>query len=174
MASLIATLVRIVFGPRPEVLCASETWNAGVLELRKRADGRRESGAFLLGSENGARRIEEFVFYDDIDPNSLSTGIVEINGRRLGDLWAHCRKTGRRVVADVHVHPGGFRQSASDQANPIMAEVGHVAIILPHFAQRATSPGGIGIYRYLGSRKWRDQSLVRPCPFYVGWWPQWR
>ena len=174
MASLIATLGRIVFGPRPEVVCTTETWNAGVLELRKRAGGRRESGAFLLGSESGVRRIEEFVFYDDIDPNSLTTGIIEIDGRRLGDLWAHCWKTGRRVVADVHVHPGGFRQSASDEANPIMAEVGHVAFILPHFAQRETSPGGIGIYRYLGSRKWRDQSLERPCPLHVGWWPQWR
>ncbi len=80
----------------------------------------------------------------------------------------------REIVADVHVHPGGFGQSGSDQANPIVAEVGHIAIILPHFAQRTTSPGGIGIYRYLGSRKWRDQSRERPCPLHVGWWPQWR
>jgi hypothetical protein len=174
MASLIATLGRIVFGPRPEVVCTEEIWNAGVLELQKRTGGRRESGAFLLGSTNKSRRIEEFVFYDDIDPNALKTGIVVIDGRRLGDLWAHCRKTGRTIVADVHVHPGGFGQSGSDQANPIVAEVGHIAIILPHFAQRTTSPGRIGIYRYLGSRKWRDQSRERPCPLHVGWWPQWR
>ena len=119
------------------------------------------------------RRIEEFVFYDDIDPDALRTGIVEIDGRRLGDLWSHCRKTGRRVVADVHVHPGGFQQSSSDQANPIMAEVGHVAIILPHFAARAIHPGGIGIHEYLGSRRWRDRSHERPSPFHVGWWPAW-
>jgi proteasome lid subunit RPN8/RPN11 len=114
------------------------------------------------------------VFYDDVDPDSLSTGIVVIDGRRLGDLWSYCRKTGRKVVADVHVHPGGYAQSTSDQANPIMAEVGHVAIILPDFAQRSTAPGGIGFYRYLGSRKWRDQSREFPRPMHVGWWPQWR
>jgi proteasome lid subunit RPN8/RPN11 len=174
MASLIATLARIVFGPRPEIICAAKIWNEGVIELRRRAGGRRESGAFLLGSGDGARRIEEFVFYDDVDPDSLSTGIVVIDGRRLGDLWSYCRKTGRKVVADVHVHPGGYAQSTSDQANPIMAEVGHVAIILPDFAQRSTAPGGIGFYRYLGSRKWRDQSREFPRPMHVGWWPQWR
>ena len=99
------------------------------------------------------------MFYDDIDPNALSNGIVEIDGRRLGDLWVHCRKTRRCVVADVHVHPGHFRQSVSDRANPIIAEVGHMAIILPDFVERETRPGGIGVYEYLGSRNWKDRSL---------------
>jgi len=174
MASLIATLARSVFGPRPEIFCDGATWNAGVLELRRRAGGRRESGAFLLGSKNKARRIEEFVFYDDIDPNALASGIVNIDGRRLGSLWTHCRKTGRRVVADVHVHPGGFQQSSSDQANPIMAEAGHIAIILPHYATRAADPGTVGVHEYLGSRRWHDRSCERPSPLHVGWWPLWR
>jgi proteasome lid subunit RPN8/RPN11 len=174
MASLIATLARVAFGPRPELLCDAAVWEAGVAELRRRADGRRESGAFLLGSTEKARRVEEFVFYDDIDPDALKTGIVEIDGRRLGNLWTHCRKAGRKVVADIHVHPGGFQQSASDQANPIMAEVGHIAIILPHFAARAIRPRGIGVHVYLGSRRWRDRSYDRPSLFHVGWWPAWR
>ena len=173
MASSIATLARRIFGPPPEILCSARVWRAGVTELRRRAGGQRESGGFLLGSKGKARRIEEFVFYDDIDPNALSTGIVEIDGRQLGDLWGLCRKTERTVVADVHVHPGGFGQSASDRANPIMAEVGHIAIILPHFATQASAPGGIGVYEYLGSRQWRDRSFDRPSPLHVGWWP-WR
>ncbi len=171
MASLIATLARCVFGPPPEILCNAEVWDLGVSELRRRAGGQRESGAFLLGSKGKARRIEEFIFYDDIDTNALSTGIVKIDGRQLGDLWAHCRKTGRTVVADVHVHPGACQQSGSDRANPIMAEVNHIAIILPDFAARATYPGGIGVYEYLGSRRWRDRSFDRPSPLHIGWWP---
>ena len=173
MAFLIATLARRFFGSPPEILCSSRVWRAGVAELRRRAGGRRESGAFLLGSKSKVRRIEEFVFYDDIDPNALRSGIVEIDGRRLGDLWVHCRKTGRTVVADVHVHPGHFQQSDSDRANPIIAEVGHIAIILPHFAARKTGPKGIGVYEYLGSRQWEDRSFDRPSPLHIGWWP-WR
>ena len=173
MASLIATVARSIFGPLPKVFCSAAVWHTGVTELRKRADGRRESGAFLLGSKGRVRRIEEFIFYDDIDPVALRSGIVEIDGRRLGDLWAHCRRAGRVVVADIHVHPRDFRQSESDRANPIMAEVGHVAIILPHFAARQICPGRIGVYEYLGSRQWQDRSFDHPSPLHVGWWP-WR
>ena|SRR5579863_8412901 len=173
MASLIATLARSVFGPPPDILCEPDLWNSGVAELRRRAGGWRESGAFLLGSKSKPRRIEEFVFYDDIDPDALATGIVVIDGRRLGKLWEHCRKTKREVVADVHVHPCGFGQSYSDQANPIMAEVGHIAIILPDYAARETRPGHIGIYEYQGSRRWRDNSFNAAPPLHVGWWP-WR
>jgi hypothetical protein len=173
MASFIATLARIVFGPRPEILCHAAVWRAGVAELRRRGGGHRESGAFLLGTKGTTRRIEEFVFYDDIDPDALSSGIVEIDGRRLGDLWSHCRATGRTVVADVHVHPGGFQQSDSDKANPIIAEIGHIAMILPDFAAKATLPGAIGVFEYRGVRQWRDRSLERPSALHVGWWP-WR
>ena len=48
MPSSIATLARTVFGPRPELLCDVAVWNAGVAELRRRTNGERESGAFLL------------------------------------------------------------------------------------------------------------------------------
>ena len=171
MASFAATFARIAFGPPPEILCGAGVWRAGVAQLHRRTHGRRESGAFLLGSKGGARRIEEFVFYDDIDPNALRSGMVIIDGRRLGALWAHCQKTGRAVVADVHVHPGGFGQSDSDRANPVMAEIGHIAIILPHFAARPTIPGRIGIYKYCGNRKWHDHSFDRWSPLHIGGWP---
>lgn len=171
MASFTATLARIAFGLPPEILCEATIWRAGTTELRRRTHGHRESGAFLLGSKGRARRIEEFVYYDDIDPNALKTGMVKIDGRCLGALWEYCRKTGRVVVADVHVHPGGFAQSGSDQANPIMAEVGHIAIILPYYAARATTPGRIGVYEYCGNRQWRDHSSDRWSPLHIGWWP---
>lgn len=172
MASLISTLARIAFGRPPELVCRRDVWQAGVAELRRRTHGRREAGAFLLGRQGTRREIAEFVFYDDVDPQALATGIVEIDGRRLGALWAHCRAAGLTVVADVHVHPFGYGQSESDQANPIIAEIGHIAIILPDFAAKATSPGRIGVHQYLGNRRWRDRSREKPNPFHVGWWPK--
>lgn len=174
MASLISTLVRTAFGPRPDLLCSTETWQAGMAELRRRAGGYRESGAFLLGTKGRTRQVNEFIYYDDIDPGALSTGIVIIDGRKLGALWAHCRATKQEVVADVHVHPYGFGQSVSDQANPIIAEVGHKAIIIPDYARKATRPGTIGVYELLGSRRWRDDSRRWFSPLHIGWWPGWR
>jgi len=171
MPSLIATLWRSLFGPAAEISCDAEVWDAGVAELRRRTlDGSRESGAFLLGHQGDQRLIEEFVYYDDIDPDALKTGIVIIDGRKLGALWDHCRATGRKVVADVHVHPCGYEQSPSDRANPVIAEIGHIAMIIPHFARRQARPGGIGVYEYLGARKWKDRSNEMFSPLKVGWW----
>lgn len=174
MASLTLTLARFVTGAWPELICPSDVWDRGMAELRRRSGGRRESGAFLLGTKNNTRRIREFVFYDDIDPDALSTGIVVIDGRRLGTLWNYCRSTRMEVVADVHVHPYDFKQSRSDSENPVIAEIGHKAIIIPDFAEKSTSPGSIGIYEYLGARRWRDDSLRRFSPLHIGWWPSWQ
>jgi hypothetical protein len=61
-------------------------WGNGVDELSLRTlDGRRESGAFLLGErhDGACHVIREFVFYDDIDPHSLDKGIVHFNGNRF-------------------------------------------------------------------------------------------
>lgn len=145
----------------------------GVRELHRRTDGIRESGAFLLGKKGRVRRINQFVYYDDVDPCALSTGIVVLNGRKLGSLWEHCRKTGQTVVADVHVHPHGYGQSRSDRHNPVIAEKGHIALILPDFARDEQLRNGIGIYVYQGDRNWSDESRCRPLGLHIGWWPKW-
>lgn len=169
MGYWLATVARSLLGLRPELICERALWEAGVEELHRRTNGRRrESGAFLLGEPGSPAKIRDFIFYDDIDPGALDTGIVMIDGRRLGALWKICRDRVLEVVADVHVHPGSFRQSPSDQANPIIARANHIALILPDFAQGANLPGRIGVHRYLGNRRWRDESDDLFPPFHVG------
>ena len=160
MRSLLSRLFGWLRGPNPRISCDAHVWAAGVRELERRTlDGRRESGAFLLGhDQHGQRQIVEFVFYDDIDPHSLDTGIVHFHGNKLPKLWEHCRTRGYGVIADVHVHPGGYGQSGSDQADPVMPRAGHLAFIIPHFARRETQPGGIGMYEYLGNGAWQDHT----------------
>lgn len=169
MAYWLATVARSLLGQRPELICDRGVWDTGAAELRRRTNGgRRESGAFLLGFKGTPSTIRQFIFYDDIDPGALDSGIVLIDGRRLGALWKICRDMGMSVVADVHVHPGSFRQSPSDKANPIIAESNHLALILPDFARGSNLPGHIGVHRYLGNRRWRDESDRHFPPFHVG------
>jgi proteasome lid subunit RPN8/RPN11 len=94
------------------------------------------------------------VLYDDLDPNSLHTGIVRFDGRYYSDLWQICNKRQLVVVADVHTHPAGPAQSISDRANPMIASAGHIAIIIPNFAQPPVRRAALGVYRYMGNRKW--------------------
>jgi hypothetical protein len=83
---------------------------------------------------------------------------VHFHGNKLPKLWEHCRSRGYGVIADVHVHPGGYGQSNSDQEDPVMPKAGHLAFIIPNFAQRANQPGSIGMYEYLGNGAWEDRT----------------
>lgn len=152
---------------RPSLTCSSVVWAAGMNELCRRGVGMRESGAFLVGQRNAdVRRIEGFVFYDDLDPGCLASGIIVFDGAGYGPLWELCRARRCEVVADVHTHEGRARQSEIDSRNPMVAQAGHVALIVPSFAQHATGPRHLGIYEYLGSYAWRSFLGRRAAEFF--------
>ena len=161
MRSLLNTLLGWLGLAPPKLRCRQQIWDAGVQELARRTlGGRRESGAYLLGRErpDGGKEILEFVFYDDVDPEALATGIVTIRQTALPRLWEICRARGFGVVADVHVHPAGYGQSQSDHDNPVMPRAGHIALILPNFARNNPRPGSIGMYEFLGNGAWAAHS----------------
>ena len=133
-------------------------WLDTLAVLRERGRGTRESGGFLLGRRSGGSRIvESFLPYDDVDPQALR-GIILFDGSKMDIVWELCRRKGLEVVADVHTHPGGFGQSQTDRDNPMIPEVGHVALIVPNFATGRICPANIGIYEYRGRRQWIDRS----------------
>lgn len=150
-----ATMYRL-FATRHELSCSWLLWRRLRVKLRERGRNcSRESGAFLLGRrEGGYARIVDFVLYDDLDPHALDSGIVRFDGRYFGDLWAICKARGLSVVADVHVHPGGAEQSGSDRDHPMISQAGHIALILPRFAIGRQPRREIGMYRYLGGKRW--------------------
>ena len=171
MNFFIAETIRRLLTPRHELSCSWFLWRRLCQQLRERGrDRSRESGAFLLGHWNGERaRIVDFVLYDDLDPHSLDSGIVRFDGHYFGDLWALCIARGLTVVADVHVHPGGASQSASDRAHPMISLAGHTALILPRFAVEPLPRHEIGIYRYMGCKQWTAvPAAERSSFFHIG------
>jgi hypothetical protein len=132
-------------------------WRRLCTRLRERGrNAGRESGAFLLGRrKDGRARIVDFILYDDLDRHALDTGIVHFDGRYFGALWHICKRRGLSVVADVHVHPGGAGQSTSDRDHPMISRAGHIALILPDFARPPVRTETIGVYRYLGDKRWQ-------------------
>jgi proteasome lid subunit RPN8/RPN11 len=132
-------------------------WRGLMHELARRGRGERESGAFLLANRTRSpRKVAETVYFDDLDPECLD-GAVSICGEAFSRLWRICDERGMRVIADVHTHPGPFvQQSWIDAANPMVAWGGHVAIIVPHFAQQSTHPREIGVHVYQGDRTWES------------------
>jgi proteasome lid subunit RPN8/RPN11 len=125
-------------------------------ELHRRGRSKRESGAFLLGRQDSAR-IVRAVYYDDLDPNCLERGYIHFNGAGFVPLWKICQDEKLRVIADVHTHPTTWtNQSESDETNPMIAQKGHMALIIPNYARRLRfSLRGVGIFEYLGDGQWR-------------------
>jgi hypothetical protein len=166
--SIAATISRLL-APRHELSCSWLLWGRLIARLRERGRSEtRESGAFLLGFQNPGQpaRIVDFVLYDDLDPHSLDTGIIRFDGKHFGKLWAICRARSLTVVADVHVHPGGSGQSASDKADPMVTQAGHLALILPDFARPPVPRDDIGIYRYLGNQAWHTVPRAQRRTFF--------
>jgi hypothetical protein len=53
----------------------------------------------------------------------------------------------------------------------MVATPGHIALIVPSFAQQVVGPARLGIYEYLGAHRWRDHSgREAERFFYIGRW----
>jgi proteasome lid subunit RPN8/RPN11 len=127
-------------------------WKHLLLELARRGQNHRESGAFLL-SKRGTTTVTAVAFYDDLDPKCL-TGGISFASSGFTELWRTCGSNGLMVVADVHTHPDRWvMQSHIDATNPMIARVGHVAIIVPSYG-RAHYLQECGVNVYLGSHRW--------------------
>ena len=76
-----------------------------------------------------------------------------------------------RNPAAAHTHPAEAFQSSSDKANPMVAQAGHIAIIIPNFARSPVQPRHLRIYEYCGQHEWTDRSpSLAPDYFYTGMW----
>jgi proteasome lid subunit RPN8/RPN11 len=145
-------------------------WSQILAELARRGEGFHEAGVFLLGVDRGGRReVQDVVFYDDLDPEAYATGVCVLHSDAFAKLWATCREKKMTVVADVHTHPGEAFQSSSDKANPMVARLGHIAIIIPDYARQPIRPRQLRIHEYCGQHEWIDRSPVKsPGFFYTG------
>ena len=133
----------------------TQLWSALIQHLRHQGDGVRESGAFLLGykTSNG-RLVERVLPYEQLQVDALHDDYVELTATSFTKLWNFCHREGLSVVADVHTHRFGAGQSRSDQCNPMVALSGHIALIVPRFAQGSVRLQDLGMYVYKGNHKW--------------------
>lgn len=130
-------------------------WFSLIRQLRIRGEGRRESGAVLLGKAD-SNQITEFICLDELDPHCYVHGMIQFHASGFIKLWDYCRNKQLRVIADVHTHPRQWTGlSDTDIINPFISIPGHVAIVIPSYAKNYFQlKQGIGIYLYLGNYNW--------------------
>ncbi len=139
----------------PLLEAPAQVWVDLIAHLRAQGAGVRESGAFLLGHKSEGRRVATcFLPYEQLQADALHDDYVALSATSFSKLWELCRSNGVAVVADVHTHRFGPGQSRSDRANPMVALKGHVALIVPRFAQGTVCLQDLGLYIYEGEHKW--------------------
>ncbi|MEL7496554.1 MAG: Mov34/MPN/PAD-1 family protein [Planctomycetota bacterium] len=134
-------------------------WFGCLNELRARGKLQHESGGFVLGRIKGNRKFATLcVYYDELDPYAYSTGVCILESDAFARLWQICREHKMTVLADIHTHPQGAYQSESDRTNPMIAKTGHLAIIVPRFAEGSIWRHELGLFRYKGGHEWTNLS----------------
>lgn len=165
--------IRALVARRSRVRMTRTQWDGLIAALARRTGGTREAGAFLLAAADQRHRptVRLIVYFDELDADCL-TGGISMGSAAFGKLWTLCRTSGLRVIADVHTHPGtSVRQSGVDKANPMVALVGHVAIVAPHLAMLPFETRECGVHVYLGGHRWEANYRRRAAQLlYVGWW----
>lgn len=131
-------------------------WAAILAHLRHAGAGVGESGAFLLGKVLRDLRVAtDFLPYEWLQHDALHAEFVQLSGASFSRLWDYCAEHALEVVADVHTHRYGAAQSRSDRENPMLAVAGHIALIVPDFAQGLVDLENLGLYVYQGAHRWQ-------------------
>lgn len=133
----------------------AQLWSTLIRHLCYQGAGVRESGAFLLGNKTDSGRVVTKVLpYEQLQADALHDDYVTLTSASFARLWDFCRQEGLSVVADIHTHRFSAGQSRSDCTNPIVAISGHIALIVPHFAQGNVRLQNLGMYVYQGNHRW--------------------
>jgi proteasome lid subunit RPN8/RPN11 len=132
-------------------------WARMISDLRVRGQGRRESGAFILGRQNtGKAKAGLYICMDDLDPDCYQGGAIVFHAAGYAALWKLCRAKNLDLLCDVHTHPAAnVRQSPIDEEHPMVPIPGHTALVVPNFAHTTRwSLNAVGVYEYVRGYEW--------------------
>jgi hypothetical protein len=119
-------------------------------EAEMRAAGKQGYELFVLwtGSVTG----DTFTVHTPHVPKQtsyrLDTGLcVRVDGNELHRFNCWLYETGETLGVQLHSHPAEAFHSDTDDAFPIVTQLGGLSIVLPDFAARGFTGGGVAVYR---------------------------
>lgn len=98
--------------------------------LRRCGHGRRECQALWLSEWARPEQICAVVH----PRHSSHAGGFQVASNWINDLWGELARTGRGIRVQIHTHPAEAFHSATDDAYPIIHEVGFLSLVIPDFA----------------------------------------
>jgi len=130
-----------------------------------RTGGRRgEERVALWLAKAGARTPAEVV--EVYEPEQIAeVDFFNLPHESMRALLSHLSSTRRRIVAQIHTHPGRAFHSGADAAWAIVRHVGALSLVLPTFARTTTLPKflqQVKIYELSPAGEWDLKPGVGP------------
>ena len=90
-----------------------------------------------------------------IHPRHASTPVsTTVESSELHRVWDELREARRKIVLQIHSHPGSAFHSSTDDNFPIIHSVGFPSLVLPSFGKRGLTGAHLAIYE--GDGKWHS------------------
>ena len=123
--------------------------------------GRNECIVYVTAQLDSPRAADAF-----IHPHHASTPVsTTVDAAELNRVWDELRETGRRIVMQIHSHPGSAFHSSTDDNFPIIHSVGFLSLVLPSFGNRGLDGAYLAVYE--GGGKWRSPRKEETPEFLV-------
>lgn len=129
---------------------------AETLEILRRGGSRREERVvlWLAGpSQHPPARVVEV--YEPEQITAIDS--FELPPHSMRALMAHLATSRRRIVAQIHTHPGRAFHSKADDEWAIIRHAGALSLVLPRFAAQTTTPNFLDqamIYEFSPEGQW--------------------
>lgn len=91
--------------------------------------GRRECQALWVSEWANPEQICAVVH----PRHSSHGGGFQVDSSWINEFWRELARTGRGIRVQIHTHPGEAFHSATDDAYPIIHEVGFLSLVIPDF-----------------------------------------
>lgn len=112
--------------------------------------GQNECIVYATASVDSPRMADAF-----IHPQHASSPVsTTVESWELHRVWDDLREAGRKIVLQIHSHPGSAFHSSTDDNFPIIHSVGFLSLVLPSFGRLGLKGAHLAIYE--GDGKWRS------------------
>lgn len=145
------------------IICSSAVIS-DTLEILRTGGRRGEERVALWLAKAGARMPTEVV--DLYEPDQIAeVDFFNLPPESMRALMSHLSSTRRRIVAQIHTHPGHAYHSEADAAWAIVRHVGALSLVLPTFARTTTLQNfleQVKIYQMSSAGEWNLKPGVGP------------
>lgn len=145
------------------VVCTFEVLRKTIAVLRRGGEQGEERVAFWLSTAAPRKPAPIVEVYE---PDQIAeVDFFRLPPASMRSLMNHLKSTRRRIVAQIHTHPGRAFHSDVDAKWAIVRHVGALSLVLPRFAATTTIENFVEevmTYEYSSSGDWNHCPNVGP------------